>query len=112
MTSVERLPRGDGFASHSSATAVPFFESAPIAAGRRLLLISYHFPPSQEAGAFRWQRIARVAARRGWGLDAVTLNPAGLAIADEGSLQTLPHGVRVYGVEAPRSQPLTSAPAA
>ncbi|HEX5436694.1 MAG TPA: hypothetical protein VFW98_06025 [Gemmatimonadaceae bacterium] len=65
---------------------------------RRLLLISYHFPPSQTAGALRWQQLARFAVERGWGLDVITLDPSCQSDTDPHTLDTLPEGVRVYGV--------------
>jgi len=41
-------------------------------APRRALLISYHFPPSTEAGAQRWGAFTRVGEERGWKFDVVT----------------------------------------
>ncbi len=68
----------------------------------RLLLISYHFPPDPAVGALRWQKLARYAAERGWGLDVITLHPAQLKSSDPGRLADLPAGVRVYGIPEPR----------
>ena len=65
---------------------------------RRLLLISYHFPPSPEVGALRWQHLARFAAERGWALDVVALDPWQLAAPDWSALSDLPIGVAVHGV--------------
>ena len=50
---------------------------------RRLLLITYSFPPDQAIGALRWQKLAGFAAERGWGLDVVALDPAQLTSTDE-----------------------------
>src|ERR1041385_9308984 len=61
----------------------------------RLLLISYHFAPDSAVGALRWQKLARYAAARGWGLDVIALHPAQLKAADPGRLADLPPGVRV-----------------
>ncbi|HXL07594.1 MAG TPA: hypothetical protein VN964_11770 [Gemmatimonadales bacterium] len=66
--------------------------------GRRLLLISYHFPPSREVGAVRWQRLAKYAVERGWELDVVTLDPASQVAPDWDALADLPARVNVYGV--------------
>ena len=66
----------------------------------RLLLLSRHFPPGQAAGARRWEKLAHFAARRGWGLDVVTLAPADLESRDDRRLESLPEGVRVFGVPA------------
>ena len=71
---------------------------APHPDERRLLLITYHFPPSREVGALRWRRFARFAVDRGWALDVFTLDPDHLAGADPDSLEELPAAVRVWGV--------------
>ncbi|HXK23405.1 MAG TPA: hypothetical protein VMS55_12090 [Myxococcota bacterium] len=67
----------------------------------RILLLSYHFPPAQTAGALRWQKLARFAHERGYGLDVLTLAPAALSMKDEASLADLPATVRVYAVSDP-----------
>lgn len=83
---------------------VPLHEAGPPprgAAGPRLLLLSYHFPPGQSAGALRWQKLTRHAAEWGWGVDVVTAHPASLRAVDTGRLCDLPDGTRVYGVPQP-----------
>jgi glycosyltransferase involved in cell wall biosynthesis len=67
----------------------------------RLLLISYHFPPAQTAGALRWEKFSRYAAERGWAMDVVTLHPASLSRRDASRVIDLPAGMRVYGVHEP-----------
>ena len=66
--------------------------------GRRLLLISYHFPPCREVGARRWQQLSKFAIERGWTLDVVTLDPANLGPPDWATLKEVPAGVRPPGV--------------
>lgn len=80
-----------------------FYESGPAdpAERGRLLLFSYHFPPDTAAGALRWQKLAAHAARRGWGLDVMTRDPADLERADASSLRELPPGARIFGVREP-----------
>src|SRR5205823_6344985 len=51
-------------------------------------------------GALRWQKLARYAAERGWGLDVITLDPACLARTDPSRTEDLPAGVRIYGIPA------------
>ena len=68
---------------------------------RRLLLISYHFPPSNTAGALRWRKLAGPAAGRGWSLDVVTLDPSPGGHGSPDGLADLPPGTRVFGVAAP-----------
>src|SRR2546422_7800891 len=50
---------------------VPVYATAERPGQHRLLLISYHFPPDPAVGALRWQKLARYAAERGWGLDVM-----------------------------------------
>jgi glycosyltransferase involved in cell wall biosynthesis len=76
----------------------PFFSAAGDGPARRLLLISPHFPPSDSAGALRWQKLATHAAERGWGLDVVTVAPSALRRGDTTRLEELPAGTRVFGV--------------
>ena len=81
----------------------PFFESPGDlrSSQPRLLLISYHFPPSQTAGALRWEKFPHYAAERGWAMDVVTLHPSSLSNLDTSRLAALPAGIRVYGVPDP-----------
>lgn len=65
---------------------------------RRMLLLAFYFPPGQAAGALRWQKLARHAAARGWGLDVITQSPAQLESSDPTRLAELPPGTRVFGV--------------
>ncbi len=78
---------------------MPFWGLAHALGGtRRLLLISYHFPPSREVGGLRWQKLAAHAAAHGWGLDVITRDPVYLTGPDPARLEDLPAGTRVYGV--------------
>lgn len=83
--------------------AEPYFSSPPTTGspGRRMLLLSYHFPPGQAVGALRWQKMAHVANERGWEMDVVTLDPDSLASRDPEALRQLPPGMRLYGVRQP-----------
>src|SRR5207247_4856908 len=78
----------------------PAYATAASDGRPRLLLISYHFPPDAAVGALRWQKLARYAAERGWGLDVITLDPACLARTDPTRTEDLPAGVRIYGIPA------------
>ena len=64
--------------------------------GPCILLVSFHFPPDPTIGAQRWERFAPLVAERGWGLDVVTRAPPDRF--DLQRLDTLPAGVRVFGV--------------
>ena len=79
---------------------VPFWEKqgSPTHAAHRLLVISYHFPPDITIGARRWQKLAYAVTERGWGLDVITCAPSS---ALGTALDSLPAGVRVFGVPDP-----------
>ncbi|OLC77084.1 MAG: hypothetical protein AUH78_05180 [Gemmatimonadetes bacterium 13_1_40CM_4_69_8] len=47
----------------------------PEAAGRRLLVITYHFPPDGSVGGLRWAGITKYLARLGWEVVVVTAVP-------------------------------------
>lgn len=81
----------------------PFFSNTalPGSAARRLLLVSYHFPPDTGAGALRWQKLAGHLASRGWELDVVTQHPSSVSGADPSRLADLPAGTRVWGIQPP-----------
>ena len=83
-----------------SAAPTPFWErrGSPNHDAHRLLVISYHFPPDTTIGSRRWEKLAHAVTERGWGLDVVTRAPS--AELDD-TLDSLPPGVRVYGVPDP-----------
>lgn len=82
------------------SAAEPFWEKrgTPAQDARRLLLISYHFPPDITIGARRWEKLAHAVTERGWGLDVITCRPSAI---DAKRLDSLPAGVRVYGIADP-----------
>jgi len=80
----------------------PLYENEDVGSqrDRRLLVISYHFPPDRAVGAKRWQKFAHFAAERGWGLDVFMrgdVNGAGVQAARS----SVPSGVRVFAVPEP-----------
>jgi glycosyltransferase involved in cell wall biosynthesis len=78
----------------------PYYETPrSIVARRRLLLMSYVFPPDRTVGAQRWQKMLPLLARRGWAADVIALAPSsGVDTAGRTALEELPPGTRVYGV--------------
>ncbi|HKV49934.1 MAG TPA: hypothetical protein VJO52_01940 [Gemmatimonadaceae bacterium] len=81
----------------------PYFEKssdAPVGR-RRLLVISYRFPPDTTIGSRRWEKLAHFAVTRGWSLDILTRQPA-VTEGDPARMSSLPAGLRVYGVPQPR----------
>jgi len=80
----------------------PYFEKgSPSVGRRRLLVISYRFPPDATIGSRRWEKLAHFAVARGWSLDIITRQPAEDE-ADPARMSALPSGVRVYVVPQPR----------
>jgi glycosyltransferase involved in cell wall biosynthesis len=79
-----------------------FFENEDVGSqrDRRLLVISYHFPPDRAVGAKRWEKFAHFAAERGWGLD-VFMRADLEAGGAEAARRALPSGVRAFAVAAP-----------
>lgn len=69
---------------------------------RRLLVISYFFPPDAAVGARRWEKLCHYAAERGWGVDVITRSAPELS-ATHPRLRALPSGVRVFSVAVPES---------
>lgn len=100
---MQRAPT-DGAPPAGTAPAQCYF-SAELASPeprRRLLLISYHFPPAPTAGALRWQKLSRHAAERGFGLDVIALDPECLPLRDPERLDDLPPGTHAFGVRQTR----------
>lgn len=76
----------------------PFFAvGAPGRGVARLLLLTYHFPPSTETGAMRWEAMVRYAVDWGWEVDIVTLEPGPLDESALRRLGRLPSGCRIFG---------------
>lgn len=88
-----------------SRSVTPFFESPPDTGGRRLLLVSYHFPPDGNVGALRWEMMLQHAARRGWTADVLMMDITDTDVIDRARLDGLPRGTRLFGVKLP-PQPL------
>jgi glycosyltransferase involved in cell wall biosynthesis len=79
----------------------PYYETPSSDADRGILLLTYHFPPSQAVGGVRWQMMSRYAAERGWHVDVIAGDPQQLPNADPARLKSLPPGVRVFGATQP-----------
>lgn len=80
----------------------PFFANEDVGSqrDRRLLVISYHFPPDRAVGAKRWEKFSHFAAARGWGLDVFMRGDVDETDA-ESARRSLPPGVRAFRVTAP-----------
>jgi len=91
---------GAGISDLRASDAAP--DAASERSRRRLLLLSYHFPPENSVGSRRWQKLARFAHERGWGLDVIAVDAAGMPAPDWEGFAELPDSVRVYGVPEPK----------
>lgn len=79
--------------------AFPFWQAPPLGmpSDRTALLITYHFPPGQAAGALRWQQLTRFGGIRNWCYDIVTTAPSDLQNPDWRRVSLLPAGTRLFG---------------
>lgn len=68
---------------------------------KRVLLVSYHFPPSVGGGVPRLSSFARLLPELGWDVTVLTSPPAGRAALDAAPLDTLPKSVRVVRAYCP-----------
>ncbi len=84
----------------SAIPPAPFFESSsgdcPTAPSRRLLLLSYHFPPDDAVGGLRWEQMSKFFVANGWSIDVIMRDVARLASRDMRRVEQLVPGVRVY----------------
>jgi glycosyltransferase involved in cell wall biosynthesis len=74
-------------------------EQGSAAPARRLLLLSYNFPPDPSVGGLRWQEMSRHFAAEGWALDVIARDFRNVAGADRSRLARLPRGVRIFTIE-------------
>jgi hypothetical protein len=85
----------------------PFYQSSSqdesVRLPHRLLLLSYHFPPSALVGGMRWLQMSRYLAQKGWGLDVVAGDFNKVPARDEGTLRSLPPNVRIFSAAEPES---------
>ena len=85
----------------TAGSVEPYFSTGAAEAPnvKRLLLVSYFYPPINLVGATRWQKLARYATERGWSLDVILVDPADApGDEDKTRLGDLPRGVTLYTV--------------
>ncbi len=70
----------------------------PAMPARRMLLVSYHYPPSEATGALRWQKLTTLAASFGWTVDVISLAPANAEGTDWRRVTELPPDTTIHGV--------------
>jgi hypothetical protein len=70
---------------------------------RRLLLVSYHFPPDPAVGGLRWEQLAKYFVERGWTVDVIARDLTKLTATDEARARGLPPEVQI--VSAPEPDP-------
>lgn len=78
-------------------------ENARTRAAVRIGLLSKHFPPSEEAGALRWQKLGAMAQEFGFDLTVVTRSFDELERRDDRRLADLSSSVRIVQVATPQS---------
>lgn len=62
---------------------------------KRLLLVSYYFPPLAGSGVFRPLRLAKYLPRNGWEVTVLTVSARARVLKDPGLLSDVPGSVRV-----------------
>lgn len=102
-TSGATRPELGGFPSDSAVVEPRPLPAAAVSGtpSRRILLVSYHFPPSQAVGGLRWQRLASLGSRRGWAADVLTLKAERLDVCDWSRVSELPASTRIHWVDQP-----------
>lgn len=70
---------------------------------RRLGLLTKHFPPSEEAGALRWQKFSRLAVDYGFDLTVAARRFSELPRRSDAHLRELPTSIRLLEVPTPRT---------
>lgn len=86
-------------ATATTSPVKPYFETAGAASGaRRLLLITYHFPPDPAVGGIRWQQMTRHLAENGWRADVVCRDFSQMSGVDLERLEALAPGIRLFTV--------------
>jgi hypothetical protein len=81
----------------------PVIASPSVKVRRRLLLVSYHFPPDPAVGGLRWQQLTKYFVERGWAIDVISRDFTKVADRDESRARGLPTEVHV--VSAPEPEP-------
>jgi glycosyltransferase involved in cell wall biosynthesis len=85
--------------------ALYFASETPAPPGaRRILLISYNFPPDPAVGGLRWQQMARYFAEWGWAMDVIARDFRQVDSLDTARLSHMPAGTRIFCV--PDTEPL------
>ena len=78
----------------------PFFEPSAadgaIEPRRRILLLTYHFPPDDAVGGLRWEQMSRFFVANGWAVDVIMRDVSKLRSRDMQRVQRLSPGVRLY----------------
>jgi glycosyltransferase involved in cell wall biosynthesis len=91
--------------SAAARSALYFQAATPAPSGaRRILLISYNFPPDPAVGGLRWQQMAVYFAERGWAVDVIARDFLRVEGLDTARLERLPPGTRIFSV--PDREPL------
>lgn len=68
---------------------------------KRLLLITYYFPPCGGAGVQRWLRILKYLPQKGWDITVLTTENGDYPILDKTLEKTLPKNIKVIRTKTP-----------
>jgi hypothetical protein len=97
---MNNLALGESRVPGPGGSTTYFTAARPAAANaRRILLISYHFPPDPAVGGLRLQHMARAFGEAGWAVDVVARDFRDMRNLDRARLEDLPPGTRVFSVD-------------
>ncbi len=68
---------------------------------KKLLLISYYFPPCGGAGVQRWLRIIKWLDKLGWDISVITTNNGDYPVIDDSLIDKVPNSVKIYRTKTP-----------
>lgn len=68
---------------------------------KKILLITYYFPPCGGAGVQRWMRILKYLPAMGWDVTVLTTNNGDYPIIDESLTAQIPEDIRVIRTKTP-----------
>jgi len=75
---------------------------------KRVLIITYYWPPSGGIGVQRWLQFSKNLADNGWEPVIYTAKDAAYPIIDENNLKQVPEGIEIHRVKAPEPNNLLS----
>jgi len=102
----EWLPIDCECGESSILSTLAWRQKARMQSERHILLFSYHFPPSNAAGAHRWKLLCDEGAKRGWHFDVICCETPGI-FASVAGIERYSVPYRAHWLERARQTLLT-----